>query len=68
MASSKNEAVYTAVGTDFPEEGDFPIAGAIGMSLVEVQAPCDLDEGYHLSVEIQGKQTAVAVVCTQNLH
>jgi hypothetical protein len=62
MASSKNEAVYAAVGTDFQEE-DLPVAEAIGLQLVEVQAPCDLSEGYQLSVEIQGKKTVVAVVC-----
>ena len=63
MASSKNEAVYAAVQTNLLEEEDFPIAEAIGMQLVEVQAPCDLPEGYQLSLEIQGKQTVVAVVC-----
>jgi hypothetical protein len=63
MASSKNEAVYAAVGTDFSREEDVPIAEAIGMQLVEVQAPCDMPEGYQLSVVIHGKQTVVAVVC-----
>jgi hypothetical protein len=69
MASSKNEAVYAAVGTDFPDEEDPPIAEAIGMQLVEVQAPCDLAEGYQLSVEIHGKQTVVvAVVCILDVN
>jgi hypothetical protein len=65
MASSKNEAVYAAVGADFPEEEDSPIAEAIVMQVVEVQAPCDMPEGYQLSVEIHGKKTVVAVVCTE---
>lgn len=60
MASSRNEATYAAVGTDFPEE-DVPVAEAI--QLVELQAPCDLSKGYQLSVEIQGKMIVVAVVC-----
>lgn len=67
MASSKNNAVYAAVAPDFSEEEeDYPVAEAeaIGMQLVEVQAPCDLAEGYQLSVEIRGKKTVVAVVCT----
>ncbi len=63
MASSKNDGVYAAVESDFPAEEDFPVAEAIGMQLVEVQAPCDLAEGYQLSAEIHGKQTVVAVVC-----
>jgi hypothetical protein len=66
MASSKSDVVYAAVESAFPEEDDFPIAEAIGMQLVEVQAPCDLAEGYQLSVDIHGKQTVVAVVCTYN--
>jgi hypothetical protein len=36
--------------------------------LVEVQAPCDLSEGYILSVEIHGKQAVVAVVCILNVN
>jgi hypothetical protein len=64
MATSKNESVYAPLGTTFPDEEDYPVAEAIGMQseLVEVQAPCDLQEGYQLSVEIQGKKTVVAVV------
>jgi hypothetical protein len=61
MASSKT--VYAAVAPDFLEEDDFPIAKAMEVQLVEVQAPCDLAEGYQLSVVIHGKQTVVAVVC-----
>jgi hypothetical protein len=62
MTSSKNEAVYAAMATDHPTE-DLPVAEAIGMQSVEVRAPCDMPEGYQLSVEIQGKKTIVAVVC-----
>jgi hypothetical protein len=66
MASSSNEAVYAAVGvveTDDLLAEDIPVAEAIEMLSVEVQAPCDLPEGYQLSVEMQGKKTIVVVVC-----
>jgi hypothetical protein len=65
MASSSNEADYAALVTYLPAE-DLPVAEAIGMESVEVQAPCAMPEGYQLSVEIQGKKTVVAVVCIIN--
>jgi hypothetical protein len=61
MASSKNDAVYAAVGADFPEEEDSPIAEAIVMQVVEVQAPCDMPEGYQLSVELHGKKNYLVI-------
>jgi hypothetical protein len=67
MASSKSEGVYAAVETDHPAE-DIPVAEAIGMDSVEVQAPCDMPAGYQLSVNIQGKKTVVAVVCIRTLQ
>jgi hypothetical protein len=66
MASSRNEALYAAVETDALVE-DIPVAEAIEMQSVEVQAPCDLLEGYQLSVEMQGKKIVVAVVCIINV-
>jgi hypothetical protein len=66
MAS--NEAVYAPVGTADLLAEDIPVAEAIRMqSVVEVQAPCDLPEGYQLSVEMQGKKTVVVVVCILNV-
>jgi hypothetical protein len=66
MASSKNEAVYAAVETDLPAD-DIPFAEAIGMQSVEVVAPCDLPQGYQLSVETkQRKNAVVAAVCIIN--
>jgi hypothetical protein len=67
MASSKDKVVYAAVETGHPAE-DIPVAETIGMESVEVRAPCDLPEGYDLSVEMQGKKTVVAVVCMVHFH
>jgi hypothetical protein len=67
MASSKKEAVYAAVETDHPAD-DIPVAEAIGIQSVEVEAPCDLPEGYQLSVETKrGKKTVVVAVCIINV-
>jgi hypothetical protein len=69
MASSKNEAVYAAVETADLLAEDIPVAEVIRMrSAIEVQAPCDLPEGYQLSVEMQGKKTVVVVVCILSMR
>jgi hypothetical protein len=62
MASSKrNEAIYAAVESDFPEEEDFPMRKRLKCSQL-VHAPCDLAEGLWMNVMIHGKQTVVTVV------
>jgi hypothetical protein len=69
MASSKNEAVYAAVETAYSLAEDIPVAEVIRIqSVVEVEAPCDLLEGYQLSVEMQGKKTVVVVVCILSIR